>query len=82
MQSLRIPPAEHQPACKFVHDDDLSVLDHIVLVPPEQGMSLEGALHILSEKVIGGVIKVRCFEQAFTLQHPLHLVHASLSKVD
>ena len=33
MQALVIAAAEHQAAGKLVHDDDLTVLDHIVHVP-------------------------------------------------
>ena len=55
VQALVIPAAEHQAAGELVHDDDLSVLDHVVDVPLHHAVSLDGLVNVVRQ---GGILGV------------------------
>ena len=47
VQTLVVPAADHESARELVHDEHLAVLDHIVLVPGEQGVGPQGLLDVV-----------------------------------
>ncbi|MBA7635971.1 hypothetical protein ES703_43584 [subsurface metagenome] len=52
MQTLGVPATEHQPAGKFVHDKNLTILDHVIAVFLIQGIGFKGAVQVTGQRVI------------------------------
>ena len=57
MEALRIAPPGHHAAGEFVDDHDLVVADDVILVAMEQGMGLQGLLHVMNDRDIGGIVE-------------------------
>ena len=55
VEPLVIPAAEHEAPGELVHDDDLSVLHHVVNVPLHHAVGLDGLVDVVGE---GGVLRV------------------------
>ena len=55
MQTLVVAAAVHQAAGKFVNNDDLIVLDHVVHVPAHDTMGTDGLVNIVVE---AGVVRI------------------------
>ena len=55
MQAVVIPPAIHETAGEFIHDDDLAVLHHVVDVPLHEAPGPDGLVDVVGE---GGVLRV------------------------
>ena len=58
MQAVRPAPTGHKAPRELVDDDDFAVLDHIVLVPLEHGVSLERLLDGVLRVVVREVVEV------------------------
>ena len=55
MQTLVVPAADHQTAGELVHDDDLTVLDHIVDIPLHHAVGLDSLIDVVGKgHVLGG----------------------------
>ena len=55
MQTLVVPAADHQTSGELVHDDDLTILDHIVDIPLHDTVSLDGLVDVVGQgHVLGG----------------------------
>ena len=89
MQALGVPPAEHQSASEFIHNDNLSgspiILNHIVTLSrvfkgPECILQTLVNVGIKGMAVAVGVINAGGFDQTIFPQHPIHLRQASFRK--
>ena len=47
MEAVRVTPAVHDAARKFIDDQDLSVPDDVVTVPFHKGLCPQGKVHLL-----------------------------------
>ena len=70
VQALIIPAAEHETAGELVHDDDLSVLHHVVDVPLHHAPGLDGLVDVVGQ---GGVLGIG---QVFNVKGLLCLLDA------
>ena len=61
MQTVTPSPPRHQPACEFVNDNDLTFLNHIVLVTVIQVIGPQRRIQMMHERNIGRVIQGRPF---------------------
>ena len=57
VQTVAPAPPGHQAAGKFVHDDDLAVLHHIVLVAVVEVVGAQSRVHMVHERDIGRVVQ-------------------------
>ncbi len=64
VQAVAPAPARHEPARELVHDHHLVVLDHVVHVAVEQGMGLQGLVHMVHEVHVRGIVQVARAEHA------------------
>ncbi len=69
VEALVIPAAVHQAAGKLVHNDDLAVLDHIVLVPVHNAPGPDGLVHMVLD---ADVVRVGQVLQMEELLGPLY----------
>ena len=58
MEALVVAAAVHEAAGEFIHDDDLAVLDHVVLVSVHDAPGLDGLVHVVLELQVVGVGEV------------------------
>ena len=58
MQTVRITSARHNTTCKFINDQNLAVLDHIVLITEHQIIGTKRQCHNMLDLKIFGVCKV------------------------
>ena len=55
MQTLVVAAADHQTAGELVHDDDLTVLDHIVDIPLHYAVGFDSLIDVVGKgHVLGG----------------------------
>ena len=76
MEPFGIPPADHQAAGEFVHDNHLAVLHHVVHVPLHQDVGPQGAVHIMVQIAVFRVVQV------VDAEGPLHLPGAVVRQGD
>ena len=67
MQAFAVPAAEHQTAGKFVHDDDLAVLDHIVHVAPHGAVGLDGLIDVVGDGAVFRIAQIVQMEKFLRL---------------
>ena len=67
MQSFTVPAAEHQTAGKFVHDDDLAVLDHIVHVAPHGAVGFDGLIDVVGDGAVFRIAQIVQMEKLLRL---------------
>ena len=82
MEALRIAPPGHHPAGEFVDDHHLVVADDVILVAMEQCMGLQGLLHVMHDRDIGGIVERALVEEPDAGQQLLHMFVARLGEVD
>ena len=76
MQAIRISASRHDTAREFIHDQDLIVLHHIVLITEHQIIGPQGQNNIMLN------LQVLRIRQVFNLEKALHLGHALSGQVD
>ncbi len=64
METFGIAPARHEPAGELVHDNDFSILDHIVDIAIEQRVRLEGLVEVMNGFEFRGVVEVVLSERS------------------
>jgi len=69
VQPIGVPPAGHEAAGEFVHDDDFAVLHHIVHIALEDVMGFQGLEHVVLERDVGRIVEVVDFEHFFHAGH-------------
>ena len=57
MQAVAPAPPGHEAAGKFVHDHDLAVLHHVVLVAVVEVVGAQSRVHMVHERDIGRVVE-------------------------
>ena len=67
MQTLVVAAADHQASGELVHDDDLTVLDHIVDIPLHHAVGLDGLIDVVGKGHVLGGGKVLDLEVGFGL---------------
>ncbi len=67
VESVAPAPAGHEPARELVHDHHLAVLDHIVHVEVEQGMGLQGLVHMVHQIHVRGIVQIARAEHLLDL---------------
>ena len=67
MQTLVVPAADHQTSGELVHDDDLTVLDHIVNVPLHHAVGLDSLINVVGKGHVLGGGKVLYLKIGFSL---------------
>ena len=67
MQTVGVPAAEHQTAGELVHDDDLTVLHHVVDVPLHGAVGLQSLIDVVVQRGVGGVGQVLYMEELLGL---------------
>ena len=70
MEAVAPPSSGHEPACEFVDDNDLAVLDHVVDVPVEEVMRAESLYDMVEDLEVRRVIDVAYPEGLFYLVGP------------
>ena len=63
VQAIAPAAACHQATGEFVHDDNFTVLHHIVLVTVEQVVRPQGGIHVVHEGNVARVVQARAFGQ-------------------
>ena len=76
VQTVRIPAARHDTPRKLIHDQNLVVLHHIILVPEHQVVGAQGQNGIVLDLQIFRIRVILDMEELF------HLFHARLGKID
>ena len=76
VQALRIAPARHHAAGKFVDDDDLAVAHDVVLVALEQLVRAQRLVDVVHDRNVLDVVERVRLEETGLLQQLLHLAHA------
>ena len=71
METVAVTPSRHDPAGKFIHDDDLSLLDEVVDIALEEGMGAEGLVDMVEEIDVLGFIEILHLKITFDPGHPL-----------
>ena len=72
MQPLVIAAAEHRTARELVHDQHLTVLDHVVDIALHDAARLDGLINVVEQRHVFGV------HQVFDLEIRLRLAHTRL----
>ena len=57
VQAVGVAPAGHEPAGEVVHDDDLPVLYHVLLVAVEEILGLQGVVQVVGQVEEAGIIE-------------------------
>ena len=65
MQAFVVAAADHQTAGELVHDDDLTILDHVIDVPLHHAVSLDGLIDVMGKGHVLGGGKVLDLEVGF-----------------
>ena len=79
MQTVRITSSRHDTSGKFIHDQHLIVLHHIVLVQMHQGMGTQRQVHAVLDLQVLGIGKILQVEEAlYFLYALLRQVHGFL----
>ena len=65
MQSLAVAASGHQPAGKFINDDDFAVFHDIVDIPLKQRVRLKGLVYMMEQLNIFRIVEVIDLEQFF-----------------
>ena len=71
METIAVTPSRHDPAGKFIHDDDLSLLDEVVDIPFEEGVGAKGLVNMMEEINVLGFIEILDFEITLDPGDPL-----------
>ena len=71
MQTVGITAAHHQTAGELVHDDDFTVLHHVVHVPLHEGMGLQRGQNVVVKLAVFHVGDVFHLEEGLSLGHAL-----------
>ncbi|OIQ76012.1 hypothetical protein GALL_423160 [mine drainage metagenome] len=93
MQAVGPAAARHHATGKLVHDDNLAILHHVVLVAMEQRQRPQCGIQMMHQTDVGGIVQVgacqdaRCHQQRFRMlvsglgqQHLLRfLVHPEIA---
>ena len=61
MQAITPAATGHQAAGELVHDDDLAVLHHIVLVAVVQVQRTQCRIQVVHQRDVGRVVQARAF---------------------
>ena len=81
VQAVAPAPPGHQAAREFVHDDDLALLHHVVLVAVVQMVGAQGGIHMVHQADVGRVVKGRaCRNQVQARQQALGAFMALLGQ--
>ena len=80
MQSVAPPPARHQAPRELVHDDDLTVLDHVLDVEVEQVVRAQRLLDVMEQGHIDRVVQTARSRHDAMPQHLLGLGHPALGQ--
>ena len=67
VKAFRQTAAFHHPACEFVHQHDLTILDQIILVAVEQFVGAKGLIGMVNNRDVVGFPE-RAFQQASLIQ--------------
>ena len=67
VEAFRIPPADHQAAGEFVHDDHLAVLHHVVHVALHDEVRAQGAVHVVVQLAVLRIVDVLDAEGSLNL---------------
>ena len=67
MQTLVVAAADHQTAGELIHDDDLTILDHVIDIPLHDAIGLDGLINVMGEGHVLGGGKVLNLEVGFGL---------------
>ncbi|MBA7601035.1 hypothetical protein ES703_08100 [subsurface metagenome] len=57
MQPLGVSATGHHPPSELINDNHLSILDHVIAVPVEKNVRLQGAFQIVGESHVGIVVE-------------------------
>ena len=71
MQAVRIAAARQHAAGEFIHDQDLIVLDHVVLVAEHEVVGPQGKDDIVLDLLVFDIRQVVDLEELFDLVHAL-----------
>ena len=71
VQPLAVTSPGHETAREFVDDEHLAVLDDIVHVAPEEGVRLQGLIHMMEQFDIARIEEVLDLQGLFDPRHPL-----------
>jgi len=58
MQTLGVTPSRHEPPGELVHDEHLTILDHIVHVTRKEGMRPQRLVEVVDGLELGGLVEV------------------------
>ena len=67
VQALGVAAADHQAAGELVHDDHLAVLHHVVDVPAHERVGAQGAVDVVVQLGVLGIVQVLNAEGGFYL---------------
>ena len=81
VQAIAPAATGHQATGELVHDDDLTLLNHIVLVAVVQMLRSQSSVQVVHQRDVGGVIEAGAFRnQAHLCQHCFSLFVALLGQ--
>ena len=69
VQAVRIAASGHQTSGKFINDDDLVVLDHVIFVTRHQVMRLQRGIDVVQDLRVLGIAQIVLLEILLGLAH-------------